>query len=35
MTPEETKIIAEAVNEAAPYLVITIILIGAAIILNK
>lgn len=34
MTPEETKIIAEAVNEAAPYLLITITLIGAAIILK-
>jgi hypothetical protein len=32
MTPEETKIIAEAVNEAAPYIVLTIALIGAILI---
>lgn len=34
MTPEETKIIAEAMTEVAPYLVITISIIGAAIIMK-
>lgn len=34
MTPEETKIIAEAINEAAPYIVITIIIIGAGIVMK-
>lgn len=35
MTPEETKIIAEAINEAAPFIIITIALIGAAIIMKS
>lgn len=34
MTPEETKIIAEAINEAAPYILMTIALIGGAIIIR-
>lgn len=35
MTPEEAKITAEAVNEAAPYIIFTIALIGALIILKS
>lgn len=34
MTPEETKIIAEAISEATPYLIITVTLIWAAIIMK-
>ena len=34
MTTEETKIIAEAINEATPYILITIALIGGAIIIK-
>lgn len=34
MTPEETKIIAESINEAAPYIIFTIALIGSAIIIK-
>ena len=35
MTPEEAQIIDAAINEAAPFIIITIALIGAAIIMNS
>lgn len=34
MTPEEAKIIAEAVNEVAPFIIITISIIVGAIIMK-